>query len=82
MSQPGRWFRMDSSLAQNTGMRDSCVVLELKCLSEMSDWMRELIVRFNLIRTGNCKYATAVWLEALFTGSCASLPGWGIEVLG
>ena len=81
MSQPGRWFRMDSSLAQNAGMRDSCVVLELKCLAEMSDWMRELIVHFNLTRTGNCKYATAVWLESLFNGT-SSLPTWGIEVLG
>jgi hypothetical protein len=34
--------------------------------------MVELTREFDLERTGNCKYSTAVWSEAVFRGSPAA----------
>jgi SPX domain protein involved in polyphosphate accumulation len=62
----GRWRTFDSPLAQNKNYRFSGVVLEIKTLNDAPLWMMDLIVRFNLERTGNCKYASAVWQESLF----------------
>lgn len=64
----GRWLSMDSPIAQGLGHPYSAVVLELKCLSDIPTWMLELIKEFDLVRTGNCKYSTALWSEAPFTG--------------
>jgi len=64
----GRWLPMDSTMAQNKSHSFSGVVLELKTLSDAPQWMMDLIQHFDLERTGNCKYSTAVWLESLFRG--------------
>jgi len=63
-----RWLSMDSSLAQNKNNRFSGVVLELKTSGDAPQWMIDLVMEFDLVRTGNCKYATAVALESLFRG--------------
>ena len=76
----GRWFHMDSCLSQNKGYQFSGVVMELKTTSDAPHWMMDLVVQFNLARTGNCKYSTAVWQEALFRGTPAC-PAYGIELL-
>lgn len=64
-----RWRQMDSSLAQNKMYPFSGVVLELKTLSDVPQWMIDLVMEFELVRTGNCKYSTAIWLESLFRGT-------------
>ena len=64
----GRWFQADSSLAQTHDLGYSAVVLELKTLPDAPHWMLDLIETFELERTGNCKYSTAVWREAVFRG--------------
>jgi len=64
----GRWIPMDTPVAQGQGFPYSAVVLELKCLSDAPVWMQGLIETFDLVRTGNCKYSTALWQEAPFTG--------------
>jgi len=61
-----RWLCMDSSFAQNKQYPFSSTILEIKTLSNAPHWMMDLIVRFNLERTGNCKYCSAVWQESLF----------------
>jgi len=75
----GRWFSMDSSLVQNKGLPCSGVILELKTLSSAPCWMIELVKQFGLVRTGNCKYSTAMGLEALFRGT-PTLPGYASEL--
>ncbi len=64
----GRWKSMDSPVAQGLGHPYSAVVLELKCLNDTPVWMLDLIKEFDLVRTGNCKYCTALWQEAPFAG--------------
>ncbi|MDA0990060.1 MAG: polyphosphate polymerase domain-containing protein [Verrucomicrobia bacterium] len=74
------WYNMDSSLSQNKQYNFSGIILELKTLSDSPRWMIDLVKHFNLARTGNCKYSTAVWQEALFRGSPA-LPAYAVDVL-
>ena len=62
----GRWLVMDSPFAQNKNYRFSGIVMEVKTLSDAPHWMMDMIVRFNLERTGNCKYSSAIWQESLF----------------
>ncbi len=76
----GKWLSMDSSLAQDKDYRFSGVVLEIKTLSDAPRWIIDTVMHFDLERTGNCKYSTAVWLEALFRGSTA-LPAYADELL-
>ena len=64
--QGGRWLAMDTPLAQNKGYPFSGIILEIKTLSEAPHWMMDLIVHFDLERTGNCKYSCAIWQESLF----------------
>jgi len=64
----GRWFAMDTPLLQGKGEPFSGVILELKTLSDAPQWMLDLIMQFNLERTGNCKYSTAIWQESVFAG--------------
>ncbi len=66
--QGRRWTTVDSGLAQRKMNPFSGVVLELKTLSDTPMWMVDLVERFGLERTGNCKYSTAVWHETLFSG--------------
>lgn len=64
---PGaRWWKMDSSAAMDRPF--SGVILEMKTYRDMPLWMVQLTERFDLVRTGFCKYATAMRLESVFQG--------------
>lgn len=56
----GRWLSMDVPYATNSF---SGVVLELKSTNYVPTWMQELIMRFDLVKFGFCKYSTAVNME-------------------
>ncbi|MDF7805893.1 polyphosphate polymerase domain-containing protein [Pontiellaceae bacterium B12219] len=62
----GRFISMDSGLVRNR--KESSLVLEVKCTEQVPTWMVELVQEFDLIRCGNCKYSTAIWMENLLTG--------------
>lgn len=62
----GKFISMDSGLVRNR--RESSLVLEVKCTEQVPTWMIELVQEFDLIRCGNCKYSTAIWMENLLTG--------------
>lgn len=64
----GVWRGMDSCTAQGFGLPYSGVVLEVKTYNTVPSWVLELVKRFNLCRSGNCKYSTAVWREGAFGG--------------
>lgn len=63
----GRFISMDSGLVRNR--RESSLVLEVKCTEQVPTWMVELVQEFDLVRCGNCKYSTAIWMENLLTGT-------------
>ena len=63
----GRFISMDSGLVRN--QHESSLVLEVKCTEQVPTWMVELVQEFNLIRCGNCKYSTAIWMENVLTGT-------------
>lgn len=62
----GRWRGMDSATAQDAGLPFSAVVLEVKTLSYPPLWVIDLVERFQLKRSGFCKYSTAIWREGVF----------------
>jgi len=62
----GRFISMDSGMVRRR--KDSPLVLEIKCTEQVPAWMIELVQQFDLIRCGNCKYSTAIWMEKLFIG--------------
>ncbi|MDF7801146.1 polyphosphate polymerase domain-containing protein [Pontiellaceae bacterium B1224] len=62
----GRFISMDSGLVRNR--RESSLVLEIKCTEQVPTWMIELVQTFSLVRCGNCKYSTAIWMENCLTG--------------
>ena len=62
----GMWRGMDSTEAQGFGLPYSGVVLEVKTLSYTPVWVMDLVERFQLRKSGNCKYSTALWREGLF----------------
>ena len=64
----GVWRGMDSTTAQGFGLPYSGVVLAIKTYNTVPAWTIELVKRFDLSRSGNCKYSTAVWREGAFTG--------------
>lgn len=64
----GEWRKMDSTEAQGFGLSYSGVVLEVKTLSHTPVWVMDLVQRFQLRKSGNCKYSTALWREGLFRG--------------
>ncbi|MFC1453475.1 VTC domain-containing protein, partial [Verrucomicrobiota bacterium] len=72
-----RWFRLDTPLIQNKDYGFSGVVLELKTLSDTPQWMIDLVMEFDLVRTGHCKYSNAVWAESLFRGT-PDAPSYGV----
>jgi len=76
----GRWIPMDTSLAQDKLNPFSAVIMEVKTLSEAPMWMMDMIMQFNLERVGNCKYSSAVWLEAVYRGWCDA-PRYAAELL-
>lgn len=65
--QGGRFYSMDSGLVRNR--RESSLVLEVKCTEQVPRWMVELVQEFDLVRCGNCKYSTAIWMENMLTGN-------------
>lgn len=64
----GAWRGMDSSAAQGFGLPFSGVIMEVKTLAHVPEWVLEMVERFELNRSGNCKYSTALWREGLFRG--------------
>jgi hypothetical protein len=62
----GRFISMDSGMVR--WRKDSPLVLEIKCTEQVPTWMIELVQHFELIRVGNCKYSTAIWMEKLLIG--------------
>ncbi len=62
----GRFISMDSGLVRHR--RESSLVLEVKCTEQVPTWMVELVQEFDLVRCGNCKYSTAIWMENVLTG--------------
>lgn len=64
----GIWRGMDSCTAQGFGLPYSGVVLEVKTYNTVPTWVVELVKRFDLKRSGNCKYSTAIWREGAFFG--------------
>lgn len=67
-----RWRSMDSTMIQDKDYRFSGVVLELKAMSNVPEWLVEVVEKFDLARTGNCKYSSAIYVEALFRGNTAA----------
>jgi hypothetical protein len=63
----GRFISMDSGMVRNR--RESSLVLEVKCTEQVPTWMVELVQMFDLVRCGNCKYSTAIWMENMLTGT-------------
>ena len=63
----GNWWSIDTQTGLNRPF--SGVILELKTFDEVPMWMIELVKRFDLVRTGFCKYHTAIRMESLFTGA-------------
>jgi len=62
-----KWKPMDSSVG--LGRPFSGLILELKTYRDAPQWMVELTERFNLVRSGFCKYSTAVKMNTLFQGA-------------
>lgn len=62
----GKFISMDSGMVRRRP--DSPLVLEIKCTEQVPTWMIELVQHFELIRVGNCKYSTAIWMEKLLVG--------------
>lgn len=62
----GRFISMDSGMVRHR--HDSPLVLEVKCTEQVPAWMIELVQEFDLIRCGNCKYSTAIWMENVLMG--------------
>jgi hypothetical protein len=64
--QEKRWYTLDTQASLRREFPG--YILELKSGAELPCWMAELIERFNLVRTGFCKYSAAMRLESIFTG--------------
>lgn len=66
----GTWRSLDKTLDQ-TRRHDqeynfSGVILELKTLSDVPKWMRNMVQDLNLTRQGHCKFSNAIWAESIF----------------
>jgi hypothetical protein len=66
----GTWRSLDKTLDQ-TRRHDqeynfSGVVVELKTISDVPRWMRDLIQDLSLTRQGHCKFSNAIWAESIF----------------
>ncbi|MBN2164410.1 MAG: polyphosphate polymerase domain-containing protein [Pontiellaceae bacterium] len=62
----GRFISMDSGIVKRR--KESSLILEVKCTEQVPTWMIELVQHFELVRVGNCKYSTAIWMEKLMMG--------------
>ncbi len=66
----GTWRSLDKTLDQ-TRRHDheysfSGVVLELKTLTDVPVWMRNLVMDLDLGRQGHCKFSNSIWAESMF----------------
>lgn len=66
----GHWRSLDKTLDQ-TRRHDheysfSGVVMELKTLTDVPVWMRNLVRDLDLGRQGHCKFSNAIWAESMF----------------
>jgi len=71
--QDGQWRHLDNPMMQ-TRRHDkeadfSGVVLEIKALADVPQWMVNLAAEFGLVRSGHCKYSNALWAESMFRGT-------------
>lgn len=64
----GIWRSMDSQIAQGFHLPYSGTILEIKTLIYVPEWVQDLIQRFDLKQSGNCKYSTAIWRDGAFAG--------------
>jgi hypothetical protein len=66
----GCWRSLDKTLDQtrrhDQEYRFSGVVLELKTLSDVPVWMRNLARDLDLNRQGHCKFSNSIWAESMF----------------
>lgn len=62
----GPWWSMDSQVEMNRPYAG--VILELKTYNDAPSWMVEMVRKFDLVRTGFCKYFNAVRREYAFAG--------------
>ena len=67
-----RWRQMDTNMVQDKDYHFSGVVLELKAMSNVPEWIVELVEKFDLARTGNCKYSSSIGIESIFRGNDGS----------
>jgi len=65
--QNRRFISMDSGLVRDR--YESGLVLELKCTEQVPMWIVALVQEFDLVRCGNCKYSTAIWMENMLVGN-------------
>jgi hypothetical protein len=69
----GAWHALDNPMMQtrrhDTALHFSGVVLELKALHDVPQWMIDVVTRMNLWRRGHCKYTNAIWAESMFRGT-------------
>lgn len=66
----GTWRALDKTVDQ-TRRHDqeynfSGVVLELKTLSDVPQWMQNMVQDLDLGRQGHCKFSNSIWAESMF----------------
>jgi len=66
----GAWRALDNPMMQtrrhDKELNFSGVVLELKALQDVPQWMIDVVTRMDLWRVGHCKYSNAIWAESMF----------------
>lgn len=66
----GVWRALDNPMMQtrrhDKELHFSGVVMELKALHEVPQWMVNVVTKMDLWRVGHCKYSNAIWAESLF----------------
>ncbi len=66
----GVWRALDNPMMQtrrhDKELHFSGVVLELKALQDVPQWMVDVVTKMDLWRVGHCKYSNAIWAESLF----------------
>jgi SPX domain protein involved in polyphosphate accumulation len=66
----GQWRALDNPMMQTRRhemeLDFSGVVLELKALLDVPQWVVNLVTELDLWRVGHCKYSNAIWAESMF----------------
>lgn len=66
----GQWHSLDKTVDQSRRQDQespfSGVVMELKTLTDVPVWMRNMVEDLDLHRQGYCKFSNAVWAESMF----------------